>query len=104
MSRPFLDLAKLDEVDVESAAGAIELQLAALGRLGSSLPHTVPWETLVLLQNYALRVRYGDALAGRDLRIVLQLTFMELQGVDEEEVEKVLRIWVLREFLFHGRE
>jgi len=35
---------------------------------------------------------------------VLQLTIMKLQGVDEEEVEKVLRIWVLREFLFHGRE
>lgn len=41
VSRPSLDLAKLDEVDVESAAGANELQLAALGRLGSSLPHAV---------------------------------------------------------------
>lgn len=49
-------------------------------------------------------MRYGDEFAKRDFKIVLELAIKMLDRVDEKKIEGDLSAWVLREFLFYGRE
>jgi len=75
-----------------------------MGELGSNLPHAASQEDLAFLQNVASAVRYGDEVARRDFGVVLELATKTLDRVEEKAVGGALRVWVLKEFLLHGRE
>ena len=105
VSRSSIDLFKCGRSGVDSAASAIDQQVTALmGELGSNLPHAASQEDLAFLQNVASAVRYGDEVARRDFGVVLELATKTLDRVEEKAVGGALRVWVLKEFLLHGRE